>query len=293
MTRLGGEYHKERDRDYSRWAARVQFLRRIEALAPEVLKELRDDVLSVYIVAVAKTQPPLEKRQPLIKRLRGDVLPLGEKAPITTAPQAPAAIPPGDGQVTLSRDPDWIHCPWEALIASADPDVGNFTKALARWAEGYHLTDRWFLDGVVRRTLREWHRRPERTLLKNPPFFDVDAASLFKGFKFGHTPWVPTWATWKEYQADLQKAFAAALRKYRKRMEEWTTSMGYARTKAKRARQGDDPLLHFDWLVRFQVREWTHDRIAKHYKLSDTKTVASAIKKTADLIGLTRRRRAY
>ena len=43
---------------------------------------------------------------------------------------------------------------------------------------------------------------------------------------------------------------------------------------------------HFDWLIRFQLDDWTHFRIAKQADVKP-KTVASGCKSAAELIDLT------
>lgn len=59
---------------------------------------------------------------------------------------------------------------------------------------------------------------------------------------------------------------------------------------AKRRRSGEDPFLHFDWLVLHQVQRWTCERITEEYggenQSLDPSAVDKAIRAAAELVGL-------
>jgi hypothetical protein len=146
------------------------------------------------------------------------------------------------------------------------------------------------------RTLRDMHAAasPSEPVSYAEPSFM--AISEGRPFEFAFRPWVAEWESWSAYRADVRAAFDAALRTYWAALIEKAENEGLKKAPRKHApRQTRNPELHFEWLVRFQVLGWTHQQIAQHYERTfDTtkrysSTVNRALRKTANLIGLTLR----
>ena len=122
MAKLGGEYRKTGGRDRAQWDARCIFLRRIEALAPDVLNALRRDVLAVYEKALAATSPRPEEK--------------------------PAATDLGHS-VKITRAPNWFlwswqNGDWDTSAETHPPALRALTQSIREWATRHRLEDHWF-----------------------------------------------------------------------------------------------------------------------------------------------------
>lgn len=167
-----------------------------------------------------------------------------------------------------------------------------FRQSLFDWSLKYNLVDEWLL-GKAFRTL---------FYLSNAEFFkyntDINTVSFtigwfaenqFSEFKF--KPWNPLMETWDKYKKQLE----AALGNYKNNIEEMVKG------KYKKAEVIRKPE-QFEWIVRFQVQNWSLSRIALNYfsidpKDMDYKTIMDSKKAVlskqlhalADMVGLTLR----
>lgn len=181
----------------------------------------------------------------------------------------------------------------EVLEALRD-DVLRGNKPIDFWATRFHLTDQWVLDDA-RHTLEWWAQFPQ-TLSYSRLYFHPDGCG-----RMMHELDVPACPPFEPDEENEHE--------FDKRVEEWkrrniaaaarlAADRGLKPSPVKNAPRGTkDPGLHFEWLVRHQCQDWTHEHIARKYRrqFNEVKrtspTVARAINETADLIGLTLRDR--
>ncbi len=279
MPRIGPEYRDPRI-DYSRWSAQKLFLERVSELVPETLDSLRQDVLPAFRRAAEATRP---------------------------SPRPPTHVGPfGDPSVRRASPIPWRT--WAQItidVYAKQPEMSALRDRLSTWSSHWNLTDDWALDSAIR-TLRSMEAKSRRRasvdidgeLVLLPPW--VVAGARIVPFTFERRGWIPQKQQWIAYQAETREEFEHQLKKYRDDWASWLEASGpwrpgLKRSPEKRTRGGDDAFRHSDWLVRFQVQGWTHERIAKEYDrayddaVRKTNTVADAIRETAKLIGLTRR----
>ena len=156
--------------------------------------------------------------------------------------------------------------------------------ALLAWGGRYHLEDHWALD-IALSTLSHYGKGLKTVDVgwafpshgvRSP----VNAAE--QRFTFTHPGWDPAFRTRRHINTEIRHLFNDALREHLAQIEKLTRERGWLPTPSKREE------CHFDWLVHYQVKEWTITQIAKHYG-AGRKTVAGALTDTAEHIGLTLR----
>lgn len=306
----GGEYRTRGTPDRSVWELREFFLQKVAEIAPEVLEELRKDVLPVFEYASEATQPP----------------------PVRVEP-----VSPSGGEVTRQQPPEWVA--WR--FRDGDWEEGEnwpeelvaFRDEFRSWAERHNLLEPWVLDSGLR-TLNVWSNRrssapglleqldlwyrvyspsavkhtvgerdlqavlqglealeelrPELRFLP-PRFTDVFAAPPFT---FEFNGWSPQHSTWREYEQELRDAFEQELEGYEARRRERPEERNLDSPSEIRAPY------HFDWLVLWQVQERSYREIASEYDDVSTYETPTGISSSAiregvhdkaDRIGLTRR----
>jgi len=199
-----GEYT---DDELERAGARGYFLEAIEQAAPEVLKALRDDVLSHY----------------------------------------------------------------------GEPDSH---AALEAWAARFNLNENWLLEQALS-TLNIWRQCP--FMREEPLEWGVYPGGSYwspvpKGdirLVFGCRGWDPVEESRATARERIEGVFQEYLAAYLGQMERLAEEREFKRSKEKRARSGADPLLHFKWLVRYQVQEWDYDEITQELTDNDPEGEAS------------------
>lgn len=104
-----------------------------------------------------------------------------------------------------------------------------------------------------------------------------------KGYTLGDG-WDPRVETWSEFEEDLDATFKKYKQLYKVRTRLFMEQHGYTEGKEKRNKE------HFEWLVRYQLQEWSIKKIADYYSTKNTTlvedTVRKAVTSTAKLIGL-------
>jgi hypothetical protein len=170
-----------------------------------------------------------------------------------------------------------------------------FRISLLKWTQRYNLLDEWLLEKAFR-TLFYW---------SNADFFEhniANVASCTIGWfdesqfpKFEFRQWNPLMETWSYYQQKLEKAAGS----YKKEIEKiMSTSYCGIYTKTPVIKKSEQ----FEWLVRFQVKNWSYSKIARYYfqinptdesykaNIESKKSVLSRqLHALANLIGLTLR----
>lgn len=104
-----------------------------------------------------------------------------------------------------------------------------------------------------------------------------------RGYTFGEG-WDPRIETWSEFEETLDDAFKKYKQLYKERTQLLMEEHGYTEGKHKRNKE------HFEWLVRYQLQEWSINEIADYYSTKNTilveDTIRKALTSTAKLIGL-------
>jgi hypothetical protein len=203
---------------------------------------------------------------------------------------------------------------WSRAFEEHLAQFERIRTAIAPWQDRWHLTDEWIAGEVylalvlVRRPLpatarvgASWtyfDREPGGPFSPiYPPTGGVPGTTAFLHslakplaplFVFS-ARWYPQYESRAEISRWLRKQFEQDLTAYLDACETTMEAAGLVRAPKKYPRLRGDARQHLDWLVRFQVQEWSQTRIAQHYERGNAKTVADALRKTATLIGLTRR----
>ena len=148
------------------------------------------------------------------------------------------------------------------------------------WAERWHLTDEWLID-VARDTLTTWLKYPEhsRGQWADPTQGDLvpDWPNIPLG-PLGTQSWDPIF--------ESETAFRSRIEQHILDVRKVAETTGHIKPREKRN------LKHFSWLVRFQVNEWSAERILNKFldENAELTTITKALRDTANLIGLTLRK---
>lgn len=120
--------------------------------------------------------------------------------------------------------------------------------------------------------------------------YELDIFHALKGEKekIGKFPtcegWDPRNDTWGEFEKKLDAAYKKYKELYRERTEAHLERKGYVEGKEKRNKE------HFEWLVRYQIQNWTVKEIADYYskddKILSEDTIKKALSNTASMVGL-------
>jgi hypothetical protein len=240
--------------------ARLEFFGRIAALIPDVLTRLRDDVLPVFQATWQDTDPAHLRQWRTLRTMAGQ---------FRAMPDARRR----DAVIRLGADP----------VPLVD--------ALTAWGAQWNLSDDWCAD-VALSTLRWWANVPET----------LTSESGLSWHPGGIGTWVvildvPPLDAWKP-NIESWEAFSVRVDEWKKRnrgtAEATAAAAGMTLPPEKRARSSPDRGRDFEMLARFQVQGWTQRNIAGTYRTPrghqlTEKAVADALRRTADMIGLTRR----
>lgn len=165
-------------------------------------------------------------------------------------------------------------------------------EELGAWASRWHLSEPWVLE-VARDSIEWWAVSkpepltwsligPEKGALV-PPVPSLDLG-----------PWWPWFETRQEAERRLRKDFPKRLKAYLDGVQASLEEQGLSRPQEKRSNLaehadiGGDAAQHFTWLALYQCQEMSHQTIADQLN-RDRRSVGKALKKTADMIGLTLR----
>jgi hypothetical protein len=256
VAQLGGGWYDPHDPESQPIQhARLLFLSRIKATAPEVLESLRDAVLPAYTY-----------------RHDGEPLSWGTLRGIGDRIQS---LPP-------ERQAD-------ALALWGAPDPRPLVNAMRAWAARYKLADDWLMDDALH-TVLMWAGTPQ--LIASLNFHPDGWGCAIPEPRPLVLMWEPTMLTWAEFERQAQyemQQYRAHVEEWAAGL-----GLKPSPEKNAPRRTGDAGL-HFEWLVRYQVQGWTHQQIATHYRRSyatdrrKSDPVSRALRDTAALIGLTLR----
>lgn len=177
---------------------------------------------------------------------------------------------------------------WTELTDDAAPELVALRDAVLAWGDRWRLRDDWILDVAVS-TLREMYHDPTGSDSFAEPDFMAKATPLAP---FEFRPLILESETDSEYTS----AVLVALKEYCARSKEIAVIEGLLPVPLKKKpKDTSNTDLHVEWLVRHQVQGWSHKQIAIRYGRAynefkgTSRTVSNAVRKTADLIGLTLR----
>lgn len=306
---------------WERWSWRNGDWNQLDDDVPQSVTDLRDSVLrwadywnltdewaldSIVWSLAVRCRDTAGAPSSAVTPLRKEVLSIvREVAEDTHCEPDPNALPPQiwidelavEDLTTVADDERTPDGFWYAVLRQKE-QYANVWEALRAWYENSNV-DTPFPEALTSamRTLSIWYQNPERAGLLPPrqTFFTFPAPTPFK---FDFQGWSPETRTWDEYETAVGQALQERLDKYRQRRER-----AYKRRRSILAEDGEVDLQptpekrgsgdasasqHFDWLIRFQVTEWTHEKLMDETDRGRT-TVQDAIRDTAELIGLTRR----
>ena len=172
---------------------------------------------------------------------------------------------------------------WEGPPVLTGED-SELERRLVDWSRRYHLNESWILDSALL-TLRFFSRGVKTKYFVVPAQFRSHPE--FPPLQFEEPAWIPDLHTKKQYMTRARSNFEKELQDYVQSIEAKLRALGWKKTPQKRLAK---PLQHFEWLVQYQCAGWSQGRIGEEYKAGQ-KTVSEALKRTADLIGLTLRPR--
>jgi len=180
---------------------------------------------------------------------------------------------------------------WQALVLSAEDEVPaalSLRDELLAWGHRYRLDADWCVDRALQ-TLRAWHRLPVESPLRSE--WDHEAVGYFlpasagqRQFIFEHPGWQLTadGMTQSDAERTIRASFEIQLSEYFESMRALAHAADLERTPEKRR------LVHFDWLVYYQVELWSQQEIAAEAGVDRT-TVRDALQTAARETGLTLR----
>ena len=216
---------------------------------------------------------------------------------------------------------EWIaDCMAENDIYCTQP--GRFREAVAglhAWGERFHLADPWLLESAWV-NLAGWHQDPEcargrdfvypghvgrgpRGVLSMsgiglPSLLSDDYMDVFGEDRTARYLWrlhrqhpeaVPDELKPPEAAlgAQTKQEREAARKAHEERIKALYHARGWEPVKQRRDRTGG-PLVHFEWLVRFQVGKTSEEALAKQYRVTKG-AVSQGVTEAADLVGVTLR----
>lgn len=259
MTQLGGEYEAPPGTPFRLSAAQLLFLGEIEQQAPEVLTDLRERVL---------------ERPELIPSMD----PVTDDDPDLLA-WANAWHLSDDWCILAARLQlwHWANPEWAQWWPGAPNDAGNDLSPFGMWRA--HAVDEHGGPGLAAAGLT-WSLPGEEGYTKS---LEAEPVLAYPG---PFPRWNPELEKWQKYEADAVATFRVVLKLYRAAAEKWVKERGLVRVARKMKRI--DPTRHYEWLVRYQVQDWSHMKIAKHYDV-EPPSISEALRKAAKSIGLTLR----
>jgi len=173
------------------------------------------------------------------------------------------------------------------------PFLQGLAESLLGWAQRHRLTDRWLLDATLR-NLGDWSTKEscgEALRWQYPCCYGTVQDSgrvvvsgigveILAGPDLAVQPPVYFPAT------ETRATYLSRVRLYCEITENVVEGQGFKPSRKKRNSK------HLDWLVRYQIQNWSHRKIADHHGAKQTLTetaIGKALHQTADLIGITLR----
>lgn len=228
-TRVGvGEYFHPIKHPKALLYGRFEFLRKIEALAPEVLKSLAS-VVRMHYEPLRREIDSFQLLTLKSENLRQNITE-GKTSflPLNTALQSWC------DQFYL--DADWVR------------DFALNTL--------YH----WTGDTIIVKESHGW------TL--GGSIADEVLSESERAFSYSHSGWEMTYTTKNDFIRQMRADFESRLAGYVHTAEEKAKADGWKKTPAlRKADKRSDVYRHVEWLVRWQIQQWETSRIADEYGL--------------------------
>jgi hypothetical protein len=159
--------------------------------------------------------------------------------------------------------------------------VSKVDFMLCLWARRWNLCEMWLMHEAMM-TLDRWTKqgRPSGWAYKGY----IEAVKGV-GFHLTFPAWDPQADKWVSYRRKLQAAFGKAVSEYRAVVSGYHESSEAPGEMSPRAslHKGER---HFEWLVNFQIRRMEIKEVDESDEPADYKTIDSAIRDLAALIGL-------
>jgi GNAT superfamily N-acetyltransferase len=173
------------------------------------------------------------------------------------------------------------------LLATLRRVTADDAHALSSWAKRWHLTDSWCL-ALARDTARWYAEQPDA------PGWEFEGKAIFAGMfplaieplQLGLVYYDPTWRGRGIFKKHVLERVARAVDDYCDGIEAAAREAGLKRVLRKRETE------HFDWLVRYQIKDEPYASIAQNasYKFKGGRqTVRKAIVDLAEQLELTLR----
>ncbi|MBC7075997.1 MAG: hypothetical protein H5T98_08005 [Syntrophomonadaceae bacterium] len=171
---------------------------------------------------------------------------------------------------------------------------------LDTWARRFNLKAPWVQEQALT-TLDLWRQHPTIIEWRPLEWGVLDLGEAYWGAvseKEQQLTFTATWDPISESQtqamARIQDEFNRYLKEFMSGLKAKAKQRGWVKPREKRTRSGEDPLLHFKWLVRYQVQGWGYEEISQEFTDQDplgeavitTDAIRKAITATAELISL-------
>jgi hypothetical protein len=276
----------ERRRALSR--ERTRFLRAIQRVAPEVLEKLDTNVFPLFKNLFVVSEPGifLARGVPLLVAWTKQTKPSGPWFYcIPGSAESFASVTwrsPIDEVVRSNSGAPYWHSEFEVLLG-VEPDRLEFHAGVLNWADAFGLSEDWILDAVLGTLLfwlqsgsrRGWYLgslalQPEAEDFANMPRLTLD-------YTWNWEPW--------DY---VEKFIGRKIAKFKHEVQKHE-ALSF------RPDTVDEGSHHHEWLVLYQCKRWSPERILKHHNsaheksLTDASGVRAGIRSAADRIGLKRR----
>jgi len=251
MLNFGFGEYEPRDKGHSQHIARSILLDRIAACAPEVLDDLRQTAYGLFIEGGLD-----EWNGPNLRALWNDL------EYFCTTPDAdkfPASFRYSTGSATAQT--------WQALYFEIEDWQTRHHLEPFPWIRerAFFTVSKWFFP--IR---NEWSYETVCFTEFNLP----DLNLIIPG-------WEPVSTTKTQFITMARDRFAKALTDYIATAEAEVERSGeYVKTTDKNGNS------HFEWLVRFQIQEWTLEKIMGDYKVNSAQTVSKGIQEAKKLLGV-------
>lgn len=149
------------------------------------------------------------------------------------------------------------------------------------------MTDEWWFDHLLQ-TLSMWHRtrcRKNFDWLYRLEYFRPNPCVL-EPFFFAFFPWSTRAESWTSYEKNMDRAYEEIKLQYKERkLGQHASNRSWPRHLAREKRE----LMHFTWLVEYQVNGMRISEIAEKYsagKGMSLATVSEAVHSLAELLNL-------
>jgi hypothetical protein len=262
-------------------AAREQFLRIFNNHKPEFLPRVAQEVLPLYqsILKMGKNHfkgDLAERFRVVTKSWHSLGTSLGQQEPEDEKLQA------GYGLIWIRRE-EFEANGAEELYES----LCMLTIKLQYLSNKLWLMEEWWFDHLLQ-TLNLWHRTRRRKnfdwLYRLEYYRPVPC--VLEPFFFAFFPWSTRTESWASYERNMDEAYEEMKLSFKeRRLRQHTSDYGGPRRLAREKRE----LMHFTWLIEYQVNGMRMSEIAEKYssgKGMSLATISEAVHTLAELLNI-------